>query len=46
MPTKSHWGYGPHIPKTWKGTKGWERKSFHRDNQVRILRGLKPKARP
>jgi hypothetical protein len=32
--------------KTWKQMYRWERKAFHRENEVRRLRGLPPKPKP
>jgi hypothetical protein len=39
-------GYGKRGPLGWKQMAGWQRKMFHRENESRVRKGLKPLDKP
>jgi len=45
MPIEPHCCFVRYI-KTWQDMKRWQRKAFHRENELRAMRGLPPKEKP
>ena len=42
----SWWGYERPRRKTWGTMARWERKAWHREESLRLMNGLKPRAKP